>query len=58
MQCPWDVLLSQFRNPWRTTILFNVHEFVTKNALMNGDSALAAAFDCDFGAEVPLLRWN
>jgi alkylresorcinol/alkylpyrone synthase len=56
-QFSWDVL-SQYGNLSSATILFILHEWLTKKTMKNGDYGLAAAFGPGFSAEVLLLQWN
>jgi alkylresorcinol/alkylpyrone synthase len=56
-QCSWDVL-SQYGNLSSATILFILHEWLTKKTMTRGDYGLAAAFGPGFSAEVLLLQWT
>ncbi len=56
-QFSWEVL-SQFGNLSSATILFILHEWLTKKTMKSGDYGLAAAFGPGFSAEVLLLQWN
>jgi predicted naringenin-chalcone synthase len=55
-QFSWDVL-SQYGNLSSATILFILHEWLTKRTMTRGDYGLAAAFGPGFSAEVLLLQW-
>jgi alkylresorcinol/alkylpyrone synthase len=56
-QFSWDVL-SQYGNLSSATILFILHEWLTKKSMTSGDYGLAAAFGPGFSAEVLLLQWS
>jgi hypothetical protein len=56
-QLSWDVL-SEYGNLSSATILFILHEWLTKKTMKSGDYGLAAAFGPGFSAEVLLLQWN
>jgi alkylresorcinol/alkylpyrone synthase len=56
-QFSWDVL-SQYGNLSSATILFVLHEWLTKKTMKSGDYGLAAAFGPGFSAEVLLLQWS
>ena len=56
-QFSWDVL-SEYGNLSSATILFILHEWLTKKTMASGDYGLAAAFGPGFSAEVLLLQWN
>ena len=56
-QLSWDVL-SRYGNLSSATILFILHEWLTKKTMKSGDYGLAAAFGPGFSAEVLLLQWN
>jgi alkylresorcinol/alkylpyrone synthase len=56
-QFSWDVL-SQYGNLSSATILFILHEWLTKKTMKRGEYGLAAAFGPGFSAEVLLLQWN
>jgi alkylresorcinol/alkylpyrone synthase len=56
-QLSWDVL-GQYGNLSSATILFILHEWLTKRTMKSGDFGLAAAFGPGFSAEVLLLQWN
>jgi alkylresorcinol/alkylpyrone synthase len=56
-QFSWDVL-NQYGNLSSATILFILHEWLTKKTMTRGDFGLAAAFGPGFSAEVLLLQWN
>ena len=56
-QFSWDVL-SEYGNLSSATILFILHEWLTKKTLKRGDDGLAAAFGPGFSAEVLLWQWN
>jgi alkylresorcinol/alkylpyrone synthase len=56
-QFSWDVL-SQYGNLSSATILFILHEWLTKKPMTSGDYGLAAAFGPGFSAEVLLLQWS
>jgi alkylresorcinol/alkylpyrone synthase len=56
-QFSWDVL-SQYGNLSSATILFILHEWLTKKTMTRGDYGLAAAFGPGFSAEVLLLQWS
>lgn len=55
-QFSWDVL-DQYGNLSSATILFILHEWLTKRTMKAGDYGLAAAFGPGFSAEMVLLRW-
>jgi len=56
-QFSWDVL-NHYGNLSSATILFILHEWLTKKTMTRGDFGLAAAFGPGFSAEVLLLQWN
>jgi alkylresorcinol/alkylpyrone synthase len=56
-QFSWDVL-GQCGNLSSATILFILHEWLTKKAMKSGEYGLAAAFGPGFSAEVLLLQWK
>jgi len=56
-QLSWDVL-GQYGNLSSATILFILHEWLTKKTMNAGDYGLAAAFGPGFGTEMLLLRWT
>ena len=56
-QFSWDVL-SQYGNLSSATILFILHEWLTKKTMKAGEYGLAAAFGPGFSAEVLLLQWS
>jgi alkylresorcinol/alkylpyrone synthase len=56
-QFSWDVL-SQYGNLSSATILFILHEWLTKKTMNTGDFGLVAAFGPGFSAEVLLLQWS
>jgi alkylresorcinol/alkylpyrone synthase len=56
-QFSWDVL-SQYGNLSSASILFILHEWLTKKTMNRGDYGLAAAFGPGFSAEVLLLQWT
>jgi predicted naringenin-chalcone synthase len=56
-QFSWDVL-GQYGNLSSATILFILHEWLTKKRMKSGDYGLAAAFGPGFSAEVLLLQWS
>jgi len=56
-QFSWDVL-REYGNLSSATILFILHEWLTKRTMTSGDYGLAAAFGPGFSAEVLLLQWN
>jgi predicted naringenin-chalcone synthase len=56
-QFSWDVL-GQYGNLSSATILFILHEWLTKKTMKSGEDGLAAAFSPGFSAEVLLLQWN
>jgi alkylresorcinol/alkylpyrone synthase len=56
-QLSWDVL-GQYGNLSSATILFILHEWLTKKTMKSGDYGLAAAFGPGFSAEVLLLQWS
>ena len=56
-QFSWDVL-SEYGNLSSATILFILHEWLTKKTMKSGDYGLAAAFGPGFSAEVLLLQWS
>ena len=56
-QFSWDVL-RKYGNLSSATILFILHEWLTKKTMKSGDYGLAAAFGPGFSAEVLLLQWN
>ena len=53
----WDVL-GQYGNLSSATILFILHEWLTKKTMTDGDYGLAAAFGPGFSAELLLLQWT
>ena len=55
-QFSWDVL-AEYGNLSSATILFILHEWLTKRTMKTGDYGLAAAFGPGFSAEVLLLQW-
>lgn len=55
-QFSWDVL-AQYGNLSSATILFILHEWLTKRRLAGGAYGLAAAFGPGFSAELLLLQW-
>jgi alkylresorcinol/alkylpyrone synthase len=55
-QFSWDVL-GRYGNLSSATILFILHEWLTKKTMTSGDYGLAAAFGPGFSAEVLLLQW-
>lgn len=55
-QFSWDVL-GQYGNLSSATVLFILHEWLTRRSLSGGDYGLAAAFGPGFSAEFLLLRW-
>ena len=56
-QFSWDVL-SQYGNLSSATILFILHEWLTKKTMKAGEYGVAAAFGPGFSAEVLLLQWS
>jgi alkylresorcinol/alkylpyrone synthase len=56
-QFSWDVL-GQYGNLSSATILFILHEWLTKKTMKSGDYGLAAAFGPGFSAELLLLQWD
>jgi alkylresorcinol/alkylpyrone synthase len=56
-QFSWDVL-SQYGNLSSATILFILHEWLTKKTMKAGAYGLAAAFGPGFSAELLLLQWS
>jgi len=52
----WDVL-GRYGNLSSATILFILHEWLTRRRLNGGDYGLAAAFGPGFSAELLLLKW-
>lgn len=56
-QFSWDVL-GQYGNLSSATILFILHEWLTKKTMTPGDYGLAAAFGPGFSAELLLLQWT
>jgi alkylresorcinol/alkylpyrone synthase len=56
-QFSWDVL-GQYGNLSSATILFILHEWLTKRTMNSGDYGLAAAFGPGFSAELLLLQWT
>jgi alkylresorcinol/alkylpyrone synthase len=55
-QFSWDVL-RQYGNLSSATMLFILHEWLTKGAVAAGEYGLAAAFGPGFSAELLLLQW-
>jgi alkylresorcinol/alkylpyrone synthase len=55
-QFSWDVL-GQYGNLSSATILFILHEWLTKKTIASGSYGLAAAFGPGFSAELLLLQW-
>lgn len=55
-QLSWDVL-GQYGNLSSATILFILHEWLTRKSVNAGDYGLAAAFGPGFSAELLLLKW-
>lgn len=55
-QFSWDVL-GQYGNLSSATVLFILHEWLTKRSLASGEYGLAAAFGPGFSAELLLLQW-
>jgi alkylresorcinol/alkylpyrone synthase len=55
-QLSWDVL-ARYGNLSSATILFILHEWLTKKSMNVGDYGLAAAFGPGFSAEMLLLQW-
>ena len=55
-QVSWDVL-SQYGNLSSASVLFVLHECLTKNDANPGDCGLLAAFGPGFSAEMVLLQW-
>ncbi len=53
----WGVL-GQYGNLSSATILFILHEWLTKRTMNSGDFGLAAAFGPGFSAELLLLQWT
>ena len=56
-QLSWDVL-AQYGNLSSATILFILHEWLTKKSMNAGDYGLATAFGPGFSAEMLLLQWT
>jgi alkylresorcinol/alkylpyrone synthase len=56
-QLSWDVL-SEYGNLSSATILFILHECLTRNGVRSGEYGLAAAFGPGFSAEMLLLQWS
>lgn len=56
-QFSWDVL-ARYGNLSSATILFILHEWLTKRSMNAGDYGLAAAFGPGFSAELLLLQWS
>ena len=56
-QFSWDVL-TQYGNLSSATILFILHEWLTKRTMAPGEFGLAAAFGPGFSAELLLLQWT
>ena len=56
-QFSWDVL-NQYGNLSSATILFILHEWLTKKTMKGGEYGLAAAFGPGFSAELLLLQWS
>jgi Predicted naringenin-chalcone synthase len=56
-QFSWDVL-GQYGNLSSATILFILHEWLTKKTMTGGEYGLAAAFGPGFSAELLLLQWS
>jgi alkylresorcinol/alkylpyrone synthase len=56
-QFSWDVL-GQYGNLSSATVLFILHEWLTKKSMATGDYGLAAAFGPGFSAELLLLQWH
>jgi alkylresorcinol/alkylpyrone synthase len=56
-QLSWDVL-NQYGNLSSATILFILHEWLTKREMQSGAHGLGVAFGPGFSAELLLLRWR
>jgi alkylresorcinol/alkylpyrone synthase len=56
-QLSWDVL-RDYGNLSSATILFILHEWLTKRTIKSGEFGLAAAFGPGFSAELLLLQWH
>jgi alkylresorcinol/alkylpyrone synthase len=56
-QFSWDVL-RDYGNLSSATILFILHEWVTKKTMSRGAYGIAAAFGPGFSAEMLLLQWS
>jgi alkylresorcinol/alkylpyrone synthase len=56
-QLSWDVL-SEYGNLSSATILFILHEWMTRRRVRSGEYGLAAAFGPGFSAEMLLLQWS
>ncbi len=56
-QFSWDVL-GRYGNLSSATILFILHEWLTKRTMNSAEYGLAAAFGPGFSAEVLLLQWH
>ncbi len=56
-QFSWEVL-GRYGNLSSATILFILHEWLTKRTMHRGDYGLAAAFGPGFSAEMLLLQWD
>jgi len=55
-QFSWDVL-GDYGNLSSATVLFILHEWLTKREMRQGDYGLAVAFGPGFSAELLLLQW-
>jgi alkylresorcinol/alkylpyrone synthase len=55
-QFSWDIL-GRYGNLSSATVLFILHEWLTKRSMPAGDYGLAAAFGPGFSAELLLLQW-
>ena len=55
-QCSWDVL-RDCGNLSSASVLFVLHEWLTKRNIPSGDFGLLAAFGPGFSAELSLLQW-
>jgi len=55
-QFSWDVL-REYGNLSSASVLFVLHEWMTKRSMASGDYGLMAAFGPGFSAEMLLLRW-
>ena len=56
-QISWDVL-GEYGNLSSATILFILHEWLTRKKMKPGEYGLAAAFGPGFSAEMLLLQWS